>query len=217
MLVIFLVGPPGDCLTVQFLAFILDVHRGEKKEHSEGDSKRAESAILGAIRAVEKKVQSAVESEVNTIFHELEDHHKSDIEDRAKKAVEKGAKKVKKQVDEKAKGYPYEIHYPYQWPHVEKKTGKHGKKDKVTEHKDHRILHAVEAAEQAVIHAIQEEVDTIFHESEHHEDTKKKAKSVVEEGVNKAKKEVEDTHEHRRVWVSGEGISSDLEEYNPLF
>ena len=114
---------------------------------------RAESAVLNAIGFVEDKVQQAVEEEVQTLFHELQDHQKDHIEQKVGEIVKRGAGKVKKQVEEhdvdQSSSYPFE---------------RHVKNNKLAEHKDHRILHAVESAEHAVLHAIEDEVNLFFHE-----------------------------------------------------
>jgi hypothetical protein len=48
-------------------------------------------------------------------------------------------------------------HYPYDWPHGEP-------------HDDHRILHAVEAAEKALLRAVDEEVNSLFHDLKTHDE-----------------------------------------------
>lgn len=203
----------------------------EKKDKSaspDDDYERAEKAVLNAITTVEDKVQKLVSDEVDILFHKQEHYPKEKTDDltlkakkadvalKAKKAVEKGARKAKKAVDDHAGQYvyPFEEHpYPYAYPQINNKRKPH-------EHKDHRILHAVEAAEKAVLHAIQEEVDTIFHEVEHNDEHKKEAdvqaKHTVKEGVKKASGKVEDHHKHRRRWLSNDEDSL-IEEYATFF
>jgi hypothetical protein len=163
------------------------------------DFERAEKAILNAIGKVELKIQDAIEKEVDTLYHKDTDEQgletKQQISQKANQAIEKGAKKVKETVDDHKKDegvYPFlHSHYPFDWPHGDP-------------HQDHRILHAVEAAEKAVMHAVEEEVNNIFHDlkSDHDPKTAKKAEKSLKEGVEKAKKKVDDHHEHRRGWLS---------------
>jgi hypothetical protein len=86
-------------------------------------------------------------------------------------------------------------HYPYDWPHGDP-------------HADHRILHAVEAAEKALLHAVEEEVNSLFHDLKTHDEDDphppKKAATSVKSGVEKAKKKVDDVRDHRRGWLSGD-------------
>jgi hypothetical protein len=88
-------------------------------------------------------------------------------------------------------------HYPYDWPHGEP-------------HDDHRILHAVEAAEKALLRAVDEEVNSLFHDLKTHDEDdphpakKEKAATSVKSGVEKGKKKVEDVRDHRRGWLSGD-------------
>lgn len=167
------------------------------------------------------------------MFHKAPKHKKEEVVKKAKKAVERGAHKVKKTVDEHdhdvANHLPFEHHYPYEWPHANeeepssesgrgRKASKKGSGKKKVEkaqvgHQDSRILHAVEAAENALLHAVEDEVHNLFHEMEHHDDHEKEhAKKVVKAGVKKASKKTEDAHEHRRKWLEGE-TTSFIEDY----
>jgi hypothetical protein len=85
------------------------------------------------------------------------------------------------------------------------------------QHKDHKILHAVEAAEKAVLHAVEQEVELLFHDlkNEHGETHAEKAGKTAKKGLEKAKKHVEETHEHRRKWLSDDAVRN-LEEYIEL-
>jgi hypothetical protein len=142
---------------------------------------------------VEATLQKAVEEEVHAIF-DADLDQRTKVAEHAKTAVQKGARKAKAAQKAPAKD-----------------DGKHD---------DHKILHAIEAAEKAVLHAVQEEVETLFHEThdEHHplkdEQPKKakKAKEGVKEGVQKAKKDVEASHEVRQGWMLDKD-SDAIEEY----
>jgi hypothetical protein len=69
-------------------------------------------------------------------------------------------------------------------------------------HKDHRILHSIEAAERAVIHAIENEVDVLFHENDHGKNNSVvQAKTTVKDGVTKATKTIEKVVHDRRQWL----------------
>lgn len=162
---------------------------------SKGDYERAEQEIFDAIGRLEHGVEKVIESEVEMIFHKLEDHEKSAIVKKASQAVKRGASKVKQEVNghdhEKERQLP-ELHslhhYPYDWPHDDP---------------DHRILHAIEAAEKAVLDAVSDEVKNIFHDIEHHE-KRKETEKVLRKSVDKASKNLDDTHEHRRNWIKKE-------------
>jgi hypothetical protein len=134
-----------------------------------------------------------VAKEVDTLFHGHE--KKQELVDKARQIVAKGAENVKQSVKEHEAThvYPFEDHpYPYAFPQIHDKFHPH-------EHKDHRILRAMENAEKALVHAIEQEVETIFHESEHHDE-----KKVVKKGIEKASSDIKDEHAKRRNWLSGE-------------
>lgn len=163
---------------------------------SKDDYDRAEQEIFKAIGRLEENVERVVEREVDTLFHELEHREKTAIKEKAKKAVKQGVKKVAQDVDghdhSKERTLPtlHHLHaYPYDWPH---------------EDPEHRILHAIEAAEKAVLHAVNDEVNNIFHELEHHDDADegKRAQQVLEQGIVKANKHLDASHEHRRNWFT---------------
>jgi hypothetical protein len=163
-----------------------------------GDYERAEESIFQAMGQVEARLQKAVEEEVHAIFDADLDHaERTKVAEHAKIAVQKGARKVKAK--------------PHEYYKAQKDDGKHD---------DHKILHAIEAAEKAVLHAVQEEVETLFHETQDaqhplkddHPKTAKKAKQGVTKGVQKAKKHVEASHEVRQGWMLDED-SHAIEEY----
>jgi len=199
----------------------LDACSGSKKVSSEEeDYEKAEKAILQAVTTVEDHAQRMIAAEVETLFHGLPKSQKKEVAERAKKAVSEGSRKVKQHVDdhkkETAEGtfvYPFEDHpYPYAYPQI-------NNKNKPDQHNDHRILHAVEAAEKAVLHAIEGEVDTLFHHEEHHHEEAaaadaQKHKTTVKEGLKKASKRVEDHHEDRRSWLQ-KNIDRGLLDYPP--
>lgn len=153
---------------------------------------------------MEAKVLKAVATEVDTMFHEQQHHpKKSEVVAKAKKAVERGASKVKKAVRDHTEPHVY----PFE--HGPSPQGFHpkNKKTKAVDHKDRRILHAMEAAEAAVLRAIHAEVDTLFHEPAPGEKHKREpvvaqAKTTVHAGVQKASAKVTDIHDHRRDWLS---------------
>jgi len=174
---------------------------------STDDYERAQKAIFGAISSMEKRVQQAVEKEVDTLFHNLEHLEKEEIKARAKKAVAKGGQKVRKTVDDHRKSdrkhqlpfYDLDSHsYPYEWPKGDP---------------EHRILHAVEAAEKAVLQAVEKEVSTLFHSSDKHpeNESKKQAHKVLKLSVTKTSSKSEESREERRRRFR-EGIQKATEE-----
>ncbi|KAL3904237.1 MAG: hypothetical protein SGARI_005011 [Bacillariaceae sp.] len=172
---------------------------------TQDDYQRAEKAIFHAVGQIEQRVQHAIEDEVDTIFHELDHHEKESIKEKAKAKVQTGAKKVRQKVEthdhaaEKALPDMHDQHpFPYAWPKGDP---------------EHRILHAVEAAEKAVLHAVEEEVSTIFHEMKHEDDTTsaKNMKQAVKKSMAKMDKHVDEKHEHRRKKVQEDKWS--MEDY----
>ena len=151
-------------------------------------------------------MQHAIEDEVDTIFHALDHDEKESIKAKTKTKIQTGAKKVRQKVESHdhaaMKSLPdmHDQHpFPYAWP---------------KEDPEHRILHAVEAAEKAVLHAVEEEVNTIFHEMKHEDDATKSAKDMkqaVKKSIEKLDKHVAQKHEHRRKKVQEDNWS--LEDY----
>lgn len=204
--------------------------KGKQEASVEDDYERAQKAILDAISNIEHKVEAALECEVTNLFRDLDDHHetKQEAKKQTKKAVKQGAQKVKTHVKEhKATAkktadwpsYPLEIRNPYEWPHhKEPKMAKEKKKVDI-DHRDIRILHAVEAAEQAVLQAIEEEVTSIFHGTEHHEKHPghvKKTKEAYHLSLESAKKLADETKQDRRRWFAGDGSAAGIEDYDFL-
>jgi putative NIF3 family GTP cyclohydrolase 1 type 2 len=174
-------------------------------EISQDDYQRAEKAIFHAVEQMEQRVQHAIEKEVDTLFPELEHHEKESIKEKAKAKVQTGAKKVREKMEmhdhatKKTLPDMYDQHpFPYAWP---------------KEDPEHRILHAVEAAEKAVLHAVEEEVNTIFHEMKHEDNDKsaKGMKKAVKQSMEKMDKHVDEKHEHRRKKVQEDKWS--MEDY----
>lgn len=184
----------------------------ESPEISADDYQRAEKAIFEAVGRLEEKVQHVLEDEVDTLFHDLGHEEKESIKQEAKERVQKSAKQVRKKVedhDHAVKKTLPSMHdsypFPYSWP---------------KEDPEHRILHAVEAAEKAVLHAVEEEVNTLFHESKHDDGDKKDAnkqvkqvKKALKQSVEKVDKHVDAKHEHRRQNVLGDEKKFSLEDY----
>jgi gas vesicle protein len=189
-------------LPAQAVAFVdwryhtLFAVRGGKQDDV-NDYDRAEKAIFHVIEKVESMLQKVVQDEVHSIFDEAEHHHhRLQVTDHVSKAVSKGSGRIKEMVQEhvKARGIPF---LPVQ--------------DEYTVmHDNHKILHAVEAAEKAVLHAVQEEVDILFSAISHEEDhplqtncakTASKTKEVVQKGLEKTKEHVDDAHNERRRWM----------------
>jgi hypothetical protein len=181
--------------------------RSEKKEIITPDEEyeRAQKAILDAVGTVEDKVQRLVAAEVETLFHEFERKNKDDrtkevtmTKKAIRNAVQSGAHKVKKSVkDHEGKHvFPFEDHpYPYAYPQINNK----GRPP--MEHKDSRILHAIEAAEQAVLHAIEQEVDTLFHKADSNDHHDHDVKAKVKEGVKRAQDNVKaDNQKYVYLW-----------------
>lgn len=161
---------------------------------TDDDYDKAEKAIFHGMEQVEQRVQKAVEDEVHSIFDsELTHHERDKVAEHAKTAVKRGSEKAKAAAQEHSKFHFFLPKHAADVPHD-----------------DHKILHAVEAAESAVLHAVQEEVEILFHSTrdEHHplkkEESKKhtkKAKEGVKKGVQKAKKDTEEHHEVRKKWM----------------
>jgi hypothetical protein len=171
---------------------------------------RAEKAILDAITNVEKKVQTAIEAEVDTLFHGFEGHAasvKADVTAKARKAVQGGVSTAKRSVDDHAErhAYPFENDHPFPYAH----PLLNAKRDP-THYRERRILHAVESAEKAVLSAIQIEVETLFPPTEH-QDKDPKVRATVSSGVQQASAKVKDMQDHRRDWL--DGASARVEDY----
>ena len=123
-----------------------------------------------------------------------------------------------------------ELPYPYAWPSLNEREFPH-------EHKDHKILHAVEAAEKTLLNAIEKEVDVLFHsekpaddnapaeQAKHSDDNHRgrhafyldkkavsKAKKTVKEGVKKAQKSLDEEQEQRRSFLA-KALDSAFEDY----
>lgn len=166
----------------------------DKNVVADDDYERAEKAILLSIEKIENFVGKAVANEVDILFHK-EHPHKEQVVSKTKKAVSEAVGKVKRSVED----HPERNVYPFE-KNSDVAMERHG-----DVHKDHRILRAVEAAEQAVIHAIANEVDTLFHETEHH--------PKLKDSIKKASTVVEKVHDHRRDWLQNVA-SSMIEEYS---
>lgn len=160
--------------------------------------------IRDSIASMERRLQKAVEEEVDLLFHGSEDHEKkTEMKEKAKAVVTKGSKKAKQVVEEHEaaarRHLPFEDHpFPYSWP-----------KEHHGEHKDINVLHAIGSAEKALLHAVEDEVGTLFHEIEHHheKDAAKKAEAVVKKSVKKTKQKVEQEHQKRKEYLdSGNAI-----------
>jgi hypothetical protein len=129
-----------------------------------GDYERAEKEIVKSIARVEELVEKVVAKEVDTLFHQ-EHTNRDQVRSKAGRLQ-----------------FHFENDPNLMSDHHERV------------HSDHRILRAVEAAEQAVIHAIEREVDTLFHEKEHHTKddnfhhttANAKGKTTVQDGIQKA-------------------------------
>jgi hypothetical protein len=181
----------------------------ETPEISNDDYQRAEKAIFEAVGQLEAKVKHAIEDEVETLFHDLEHDEKEYIKQQAKERVQKSAKTVRKKVEDHdhavQKTLP-SMHDPYPFPYAWPK-----------EDPEHRILHAVEAAEKAVLHAVEEEVNTLFHEGKHENMSNdgEQVRKAMKKSVEKMDKQVDATHEHRRENVLGKDNDKKytLEEY----
>jgi hypothetical protein len=154
------------------LSFLGRVARGGAKATDQHEPVKATNTILSSIARVEKTVLKAVEDEIHTIYS-LDEDKKAEIVSKAQKAVEQGTAKVKKEVQD----HSHPSKYPFE--------GKSKKETPTVDHKDRRILHAVEEAELAVLRAIESEFGTVFHETDHHETTET-AKQGVKIGVKKA-------------------------------
>ena len=178
----------------------------ESTQMTADDYELAQKAIFHAAERAEEKLQHAVEQEVMTLFHKDHDdehhqQHKEKVKAKAKKAVEEGAKKIKQKVKDhpaeaEDRHLPFEKDYPYPYdlPTI-----------LAREHKEHRILHAIESAEKALMHAVEDEVSTLFHELEHHEEnanvskkTKSQAKKAITKGMQKSQKAVKEDSDKRR-------------------
>jgi hypothetical protein len=172
------------------------------------DYERAEKAILRSVEKIEAIVEKAVANEVDVLFHK--DHpEKEKITSKARKAVASGVDKVKSRI----KGHSEKSLYPF-----ETKSQPPQKNSVV--HKDHRVLHAIEAAERAVLRAITNEVDTLFHETVHDNKSKspnnptvQQAKTSVKGGIMKAATVVDNVHSHRRDWLLNVSTSM-IEDYS---
>jgi hypothetical protein len=88
------------------------------------------------------------------------------------------------------------------------------------DHRDHRVLHAIEAAERAVLQAIINEVDTLFHETVHDKEnttlkksTAEQAKTTMKDSILKASTVVDNMHSHRRDWLLNVSASM-IEDYS---
>lgn len=169
------------------------------------DYEKAERAIFAAVGRLEETVKQIVESEVDSLFPDLQRHEKAAMKEKLKKSVKKSVKKVTRKVEdhdhrmEETLPILHEWHnYPYDWPNADQ---------------EYRILHAVESAEKAVIHALEEEVAVLFHELEKHEDAKAATQSnkALKITHRKATEHVAEKQEHRRnVFMEGGGIEMDF-------
>jgi len=170
-----------------------------KDNNPDEEYERAQQAILHAVTTVENHAQRLIAAEVDTFFHGMEDQkEKKKVAKKAKRAVAEGSRKVKETVtsssDQKESNvYPFE-NSPYTY-------FQHSPTNKPSsQHKDHRILKAIEAAEHAVLHAIEAEVDTLFHADD--DDHEQQHKATVQSGLQKASKKVQDQHKDRRDWLA---------------
>ncbi|KAG7344221.1 hypothetical protein IV203_022229 [Nitzschia inconspicua] len=175
----------------------------ESSEISLDDYQRAEKAIFQAVSRLEEKVQHAIEDEVDILFHELEPHEKESIKQQAKDRVQSSAKKIRQKVsdhDHASKRTLPTLHDPHPFPFAWPK-----------EDPEHRILHAVEAAEKAVLHAVEEEVKILFPPETKHEDGThaKNVKKALKKSVEKVDKHVDKRNEHRRQKVLGDKTEED--------
>lgn len=155
---------------------------------------------------IEAKLQKAVADEVHSIFDAEMDHEqRTKVAEHANKAVKKGVDTVKFS----GRDY-YRAQHGALWEQPDNKPTS----------EDHKILHAIEAAEKAVLHAVEEEVDSLFHAThdgnhplkDEHPKVAKKAKQGVKKGVQKAKKSAEETQNIRKGWVT-EGDTASVEAY----
>ena len=179
-----------------FISFDLVKSGGNQDKNVvvDDDYERAEKAILMSIARVENLVEKAVANEVDILFHK--DHpQKEQLVSKAKMAVTEAVGKVKRSVED----HSTRNTYPF-----EKKPDSGVERHDIV-HKDHRILRAVESAEQALIHAIASEVDTLFHETEHH--------PKLKGSIQKASNVVEKVHDHRRDWLQNVATNM-IEEYS---
>jgi hypothetical protein len=181
----------------------------ETPDISTDDYQRAEEAIFEAVGQLEAKVKHVIEDEVDTLFHDLEHDEKESIKQQAKERVQKSAKKVRKKIEDydhiTQKTLP-SMHDPYPFPYSWPK-----------EDPEHRILHAVEAAEKAVLHAVEEEVTTLFLEEKHEIEGNdaEQVRKALKKSVEKMDKQIDAKNEHRREKVLGKGDDKKctLEEY----
>ena len=145
-----------------------------------------------------------MEDEVHSIFDADNEHeeHRAELTAHAKEAIKDATTKVKTVATEhsKARLYPF-------LPKEEETATSNAKHSD----DDHKLLHAIEAAEQAVLHAVQEEVESLFHDT-HNDNGKIKTKEGIKKGVEKAKKHVEDSHQERKMWMH-KGDSKAIDEY----
>ena len=188
-----------SCLQAHYRSFLSS--SGETSVDDE-EYERAQKAILSAIATVEDHAQRLIASEVDTFFHSqaIRGDQKTQVKKLARKAVTGATQKVKQSVNDHpgTHVYPFEDQpYPYAYPEINNKN----------RHRDHRILHSIEAAEQAVLNAIEAEVGTLFH---HEPDRDHKV--TVQKGLRKAAKQVKERHDHRRGWMS-EQFEKGIDEY----
>ena len=128
-------------------------------------------------------------------------------------AIADGVNKVKTSI----KGHSGNSLYPFE-------TKSQQQQSKHVDHRDQRVLHAIEAAERAVLRAIANEVDTIFHETvdedksnNHNDPIVTKTKTSVNDGIMKAYTVVDKVHDHRRDWLLNVSTSM-IEDYSmPAF
>lgn len=186
------------------------------------DPKKATSTILKSMAKVEETVQKAVEDEIHTLFHDLDEDHKAEIKSKASAAIAEGTKKVKAKVD----SHDHPHHYPfydYDRHHASASTKKKSKKPlPEVDHKDQRILQAVESAEMALLHTYENELGVFLatHYDAHHgkndksagdKTTKHKTKKAINKGLEKATQHVDKLHQHRRDWMTGQYV--DIQDY----
>ena len=187
-----------------------DDENNDPKQPKDPDEEyqRAQQAILNAVTTVENHAQRLIAAEVDTFFHGLDPKEKKKVAKKAKRAVAEGSRKVKETVssDSKKESYvfPFENH-PYPYYHHPPINNKKDDASKKPQHKDHRILKAIEAAEHAVLHAIEAEVDTLFHNDEaadQHHEHEQQHKATVQSGLKKASEQVQDQNKDRRDWLA---------------
>jgi hypothetical protein len=184
------------------------LHRGGGKSNNvvfdtTDDYERALKAILMSVEKIEAIVEKAVAHEVDILFHK--DHtEKEKVTLTTKKAIADGVDKVKTTII----GHSGKSLYPFE-------TKSQQPQSKHVDHRDHRVLNAIEAAERAVLRAIANEVDILFHETVHNDKGNNKNNPIVAQ--TKAYTVVDKVHDHRRDWLLNVSASM-IEDYSmPAF